>query len=460
MDIERWTSNITIFNLTLIGGFGYTAFLGASSYILFKNVHTTIAKGEYGSAYIGIRAQSQANANPVVDIGSWSHYLYFDNVTFNGTTSHGLETFNAYNIYIKTIKATDCAQCAVLLNCSYNVWINKVIGIRCCPNGTYAAIRFANEVGPNINNHYVYSESSGHGIFLASSCNGITFVKINLINCHAEPILVGGSGGLHIQSGRIISNGGEIKHTNFNGETGITNASTGTAIFLKNGSSSQFMPQWNNIFENIKITNFYNVILERYNMSSNYNVYNNIVTSDCQQFKVAAGDGGGTSEDIGFAFCLFDGQKGPGNDIITGDKIYNGDYTYALNSDSTSYILVEYSGLNSVIMIPKKFKGKPISKIGCFAFYGNKNLISVTINYNIKSVGGLSFGDCKNLKILTFEENGKYEVRHCAFRGCDNLSKVDLTGVKILRSSCFALCKSLKKIVYPKTVTYFGANCF
>ena len=42
------------------------------------------------------------------------------------------------------------------------------------------------------------------------------------------------------------------------------------------------------------------------------------------------------------------------NKIITGDKINSGDYTYALNSDSTSYILNEYSGMDSIISIPKK----------------------------------------------------------------------------------------------------------
>lgn len=132
-------------------------------------------------------------------------------------------------------------------------------------------------------------------------------------------------------------------------------------------------------------------------------------------------------------------MKGPGNEIITGDKIISGDYTYALNYDSTSYILIEYSGLDSVIIIPKKFKGKNISRIG--SFFGNKNIISVTIGENITSLRGLSFGNCASLKTLTFRNGGNYEIGHCAFRGCEKLSQVDLTGVKILRASCFAWCK-------------------
>ena len=35
-----------------------------------------------------------------------------------------------------------------------------------------------------------------------------------------------------------------------------------------------------------------------------------------------------------------------------------------------------------------------------------------------------------------------------------------MTGVKILRASCFAWCKSLKTLNCPKSVVYFGGNCF
>ena len=231
-------------------------------------------------------------------------------------------------------------------------------------------------------------------------------------------------------------------------------------MFLVNGSASQFLPQWNSFFKNIKIDGFEVGYTERYNMSSNYNIYNNIDTTGC--LKVRNGDSkcAGTSQDVPFGFCVINEQKGPGNEIITGDKIISGDYTYALNFDSTSYIIMEYSGIDSVIFIPKKFKGKPISRIGSFAFYGNKNLIKVIIDCNINSLGGLSFGNCTSLRTLKFISGGSYEIGHCAFRGCEKLCNVDLTDVKILRASCFAWCKSLKSLVCPKSVVYFGANCF
>ena len=191
-DIERGGKYISITNATILGKCTYCAFLAQASNILFKNFHIRMAKGETRSASIGIRAQSQANAI--------ANELYFDDCSFDGVDEHGIETFNVYNMYAKTITTTDLGGCGILLNCTYNVWINEVIAKRCCAAKTYAATRFANDAGPNINIHYVYGEACGNGVFLVSSSNGITIDKVNLINIHSTPVYVGGSAGLHIQN--------------------------------------------------------------------------------------------------------------------------------------------------------------------------------------------------------------------------------------------------------------------
>ena len=69
------------------------------------------------------------------------------------------------------------------------------------------------------------------------------------------------------------------------------------------------MPQWNNVFENIKIEGYKTGYAERYRMSANYNIYNNIDTSGCQYVKSAEGNGTGTAEDIGFNFLLLMDKK-------------------------------------------------------------------------------------------------------------------------------------------------------
>ena len=459
INFERNIQYASVCNLNLIGIHDYCIYVAGSSYLLFQNINVSLAQGEKKSGFIGIRVQSQATAIANVELSRWSHDIYIDNCTFNGLEEHGIETYNVYNFYATTVKVSDVGGCGILLNCTYNAWIDTVICKRCCASGTYAAVRFANNAGPNINLHYVYGEACGNGIFLVSSSTDITIDKINLINTHTHPIFLSGSAGLHIQSGQVITNGGELKYCE-NGEIGTRNASTIRGSLFVNGSSSQFFPQWNSILENLKISGFNYGYCERYKMSSNYNIYNNVDTSGCKQVKNAEENGTGTTEDIPFGFCVIDGKKGVGNEVITGNKITSGDYTYALNKDSSSYIILGYSGSETVLIVPKKYNGKPISRIGSFAFYGNKNLISVTIESNITSLGGLSFGDCKSLKTVTFKSGGSYEIGHCAFRGCEKLVNLDLTGVKILRGSCFAWCKSLQKVVCPKSVVYFGVNCF
>ena len=461
IDMERGVHDSSIRNLTFTGTPTYSIFIAQSYRIIMNNIYVGVAKGEVHSAGIGIRAQSQANAIANVDLSRWSHDLYFDNIRFDGTEEHGIETFNAYNIYMGTIKVTDASVgCGVLLNCSYNVWINKIIGIRCCTSATYAALRLANDCGPNVNVHYVYGEACGNGVFLVSSSNGITIDKINLVNTHSSAVYVGGSAGLHIKSGIIQTNGETLTYCNNKGEIGTTVASTGNGIFLVNGSSSQFMPQWNDIFENIKIKGYKCGYSERYNMSANYSIYSNIDTTECQNIKEASSSGTGTDEDIGFCFAVIDGVRGDGNDKTSGDLVINGDYTYILDEGENTYIIYEYTGNDNIITLPSKFNNKIISRIGDFAFFGNKNLKSVTIPKNISFVGDLSFGDCELLQSVIFNSGGSYEIGHCAFRRCNSLINLDLTGVTILRNSCFALCSSLRTVICPSSVVYFGANCF
>ena len=437
-DMERGVKYVTICNVTIIGKTTYCAFLAQSSYILFKNFNIKAAKGEYKSAGIGIRAQSQANAIANVALGNWSHDLFFDNCTFDAIDEHGIETFNVYNMWANTIKSTDLGGNGILLNCIYNVWINEVRSIRCCPSGTYAATRYANDAGPNINIHYVYGEACGNGVFLVSSSNDINIDKMKLVNIRATPIYVGGSGGLHIQGGKILTNGGTIKYSDYKGGTGIGTATTSTAIFSVGGTSSQFLPQWNNKFENIKIEGFKTGYAERYKMSANFNIYNNIDTTQCKNVRSAEGNGTGTAEDVGFNYAVIDGQKGAGYEEITRDKIISGNFAYALTSDSESYVIMEYNGDEENVTIPSVYNDKAVSRVGSFAFYGNTTLKTLIIDTNIKAIGGLCFGECTNLESVTFNSGGECEIDHCAFRGCTKLSSLDLSGVSILRHSCFA----------------------
>ena len=101
-------------------------------------------------------------------------------------------------------------------------------------------------------------------VFLVSSSNDISLDKVKLINIRKEPVFVGGSAGLWIQSGKILPNGGELKFIKLDGTIGTYVDSTSTGLFCVNSSSIYFIPEWNNIFENIKIEGFKYGYTERY----------------------------------------------------------------------------------------------------------------------------------------------------------------------------------------------------
>lgn len=462
INMERGVHDISVRNGTFTGSPTYGIFIAQGYDIVVDNVKIMTASGETHTANIGIRAQSEATAAPNVALDRWSYNLYFDNIVTDGTIEHGIETFNAYNVYMGTVSVADASSgCGVLLNCSYNVWIDTIKAIRCCTSGTYAAFRCANDVGPNVNVHYVYSEASGHGLFFCSSSNGITIDKVNLLNSHSTAIQVGGSANISVQGGKILSNGGALTYCSSSGSRGTVSANAGVANQLVNGSSSQFLAQHNNYFKNLAVSGYTYAFEERYRMSANYNVYENISTSGCSKGLITYDDKGtGASDDVAGAFNVFNGSNGAGNDALYWITKSNGDYQYQLDAAKTGWVLTAYTGSDATVNVPSRYSGWNVVGIGDFAFYGNTSLQSVTIPSTVTTVGELAFAECKNLSSVAFASGGSYEIDHGAFRGCTSLTNLDLTGVTTLRSSAFANCTSLSRVYCPSTLVYFGANCF
>lgn len=462
INIERSVHDISVRNAIFTGTPVYGIFIAQAYNIVVDNVQIMTASGETHAADIGIRAQSEATAAPNVALSRWSYNLYFDNIVTDGTVEHGIETFNTYNVYMGTISITDAsAGCGVLLNCSYNVWIDTIKAVRCCSKGTYAAFRCANDVGPNVNVHYVYSEASGHGLFFCSSSNGITIDKVNLLNSMSTGIQVGGSANITVQGGRVLSNGGTVTYCSSSGTLGTASANSGVGNQLVNGSSSQFLAQHNNFFKNLTVSGYTYAFEERYCMSANYNVYENITYSGCSSGLINYSDKGtGTDDDIAGAFDVFDGVTGDGNDDLYWITKTNGAYQYQFNGNKDGWILIAYTGSDSSVSVPSRYSGWNVTGIGDFAFYGNTSLQSVTIPTTVEVVGELAFAECTALTSVTFTSGGSYEIDHGAFRGCTALTSLDLTGVTTLRSSAFANCTALSSVSCPSTVVYFGANCF
>ncbi|MCR5724950.1 MAG: leucine-rich repeat domain-containing protein [Treponema sp.] len=462
IDIERGANNISIRNLTMTGSPSYGIFMAAASNITCANIHFGVATGEYVGCGIGIRAQSQATAVANTELSRWSHDLYFDNISANGIAEHTVETYNVYDVYMDEISGTDIGGNAVLLNCTYDAYIGTIRGIRCCSSGGYAAFRCANDVGPNINVHYVYSEGCGRGIFFVSTVTGVDIDKVNIIN-PVQGCLYNSCQYVNIHGGLIQTNGGTVTYSTLSSSgTATKSATTGVAITMVNASSSAYMAVFNNTIQNVTFTGYSTAVQERYSQTAtsgtsncaNYNIYKNNTYSGSSIVAYSSSD----SEAL--VWDVMDGTPKGGNNSKSGSAVTENGFTAYKSSATSGYVITAYSGTGGAIEIPSTISGNTVTEIGDFAFYGNTAVTSVSIPSTVTLIGDCAFAECTGLTSLTISGSGSVEIDAAAFRGCTALSSVDLTGVKYLRNNAFANCTSLTSLTCPASLVYFGANCF
>lgn len=135
----------------------------------------------------------------------------------------------------------------------------------------------------------------------------------------------------------------------------------------------------------------------------------------------------------------------------------------------------EFSGLGDCmeedIIVPEKYKGKPVTAIGDRAFYRNlltayykgieyPNIKSVQLPNTITKIGIQAFAECRYLTSLQIPET-VVEIGPGAFYCCIRLESINLPeGIKEIGESMFDTCKSLKSINIPQTVNKLGISAF
>lgn len=94
------------------------------------------------------------------------------------------------------------------------------------------------------------------------------------------------------------------------------------------------------------------------------------------------------------------------------------------------------------------------------AFYGCKQLKSVTTGGNLRTIGEYAFYGCTEITSLTLE-NGLTEIGVSAFNRCGNLASVSLPdSVKIIGKSAFNECENLTYAKIGNGVTYIAYGAF
>ena len=167
------------------------------------------------------------------------------------------------------------------------------------------------------------------------------------------------------------------------------------------------------------------------------------------------------------------------------NKVYAkiiGDYSYELIDDESAIIL-NYSGSEKNLVIPKEIGGKTVKKIGYGAYAECKSIETLEVPDNVISIEKYAFSQCSQLQTMNIPDSvvslGQYAFAGCnsleslvipngiksisygAFFDCINLKSVEIPeGIKTIGGMVFGNCKSLESIDFPSTLTSIGGNAF
>lgn len=133
-------------------------------------------------------------------------------------------------------------------------------------------------------------------------------------------------------------------------------------------------------------------------------------------------------------------------------------------------------------VIPPVIDGLPVTAIGAYAFFGARNLVSVTIPNtvthihdrafmesgitnltlprSVTTIGIEAFEDCDGLTRLVIPAS-VVSVGRNAFEGCSNLASLSISaGIGSLPHGVFSGCTSLRNVTVPHGITGVGPYAF
>ena len=158
------------------------------------------------------------------------------------------------------------------------------------------------------------------------------------------------------------------------------------------------------------------------------------------------------------------------------------DYTYECLPDGTCSITC-YNGDASIVTIPSKINGYPVTVIGASAFSCCSDLTEITIPDGVTSIGDDAFCNCSSLTEISIPNSvtsiGNFAFEYCtsltemilpdslisigasAFYSCENLTEITIpSGVTTIGENAFSYCRSLRKIAIPDNITTIEKGVF
>ncbi len=137
-------------------------------------------------------------------------------------------------------------------------------------------------------------------------------------------------------------------------------------------------------------------------------------------------------------------------------------YTGGVSTNQSYYGSRVGSFTSAYYYIPSSLRAVTVTggDITSGAFYGCKNITSVTVGEGVENIGYRAFYDCRAL-VGCYLPSTLKTIGEAAFAVCNKLTSISLPeGLTSIGKSAFESCSSLKEIVIPSTVTTMGEYVF
>ena len=101
-----------------------------------------------------------------------------------------------------------------------------------------------------------------------------------------------------------------------------------------------------------------------------------------------------------------------------------------------------------------------ITEIKPYAFMENRNITSITISSNVKSIGQSAFTQCTFLTDVNFENNSQLAtIEAYAFYYCERLTNITIpASVTSIKTGAFSYCNHIKKVITPSVENWLSIS--
>ncbi len=133
------------------------------------------------------------------------------------------------------------------------------------------------------------------------------------------------------------------------------------------------------------------------------------------------------------------------------DINFASNFNVGFDSALNGYVITEYIGSDTYIIIPETYKGKPIISIGNYVFKDNNKIKSITIPEGVTSIGDYAFSHCSSLTSITIPDSVT-SIGYAAFAHSSSLTSITIPdSVTSIGEFAFYDCSKLKAVYYTGT---------